>query len=80
MAWWWSWLLTLIGVTGIYVAGRKNKAGWAIGLGAQLLWIAYALVTKQYGFIASAFVYGYFYANNLRKWWSEEHAERSSGD
>ena len=80
MAWWWSWLLMLIGVTGIYVAGRKNKAGWAIGLGAQLLWIAYALVTKQYGFIVSAFVYGYFYGNNFVKWWREEHAERRSGD
>jgi hypothetical protein len=70
----------IIGVTGIYVAGRKNKAGWAIGLGAQFLWIAYAFVTKQYGFLVSAFVYGYFYANNFVKWWREEHAERSSGD
>lgn len=80
MEWWWSWLLMLIGVTGIYVAGRKNKAGWAIGLGAQLLWIAYALVTEQYGFIVSAFVYGYFYANNFWKWRKEEHAGRTSGD
>jgi hypothetical protein len=68
-----------IGVTGLYIAGRKNKAGWAIGLGAQLLWIAYALVTNQYGFLVSAFVYGWMYGNNFLKWWRED-ARRESGD
>lgn len=64
----WSFILAAIGILGIYVAGKNNKWGWAIGLAAQLLWIAYALVTKQYGFIISAFAYGYFYALNFIKW------------
>ena len=64
----WSWLLTIVGVTGIYVAGRKSYWGWAIGLGAQALWLAYSIQTHQYGFTASCLVYGAVYAKNLRKW------------
>lgn len=69
---WWSWLLTAVGVTGLYFAGRKRALGWAIGLGAQLLWIAYALSTRQYGFLVSAFAYGWVYARNFRAWRSEK--------
>lgn len=64
----WSWLLTAVGVTGLLIAGSKKRAGWAIGLGAQGLWIAYALATKQYGFLVSAAAYGSVYVRNWRKW------------
>lgn len=69
---WWSWLLTAVGVTGLYFAGRKRALGWAIGLSAQLLWLAYALSTRQYGFLVSAFAYGWVYARNFRAWRSEK--------
>jgi hypothetical protein len=73
----WSWLLTAVGVFGLYLAGRRNRLGWAVGLGAQALWMAYALTTEQYGFIASALAYGVVYAKNLRKWRAED-SEKSS--
>jgi len=57
-----------VGVTGLWLAGRKSAAGWAIGLGAQVLWIAYAIVTRQWGFIVSAFAYGTVYARNWVRW------------
>lgn len=69
---WWSWLLTAIGVTGLYFAGQKRPWAWLIGLGAQVLWIAYAIVSKQYGFIVSAFAYGWVYLNNHLKWQREK--------
>lgn len=64
----WSWILTTVGVTGLYLAGRKVWWAWLIGLGAQFLWLAYAIATGQYGFIASAFAYGWVYAVNAKKW------------
>ena len=64
----WSWILTAVGVTGLFLAGSRRSAGWAIGLGAQVLWLVYAITTKQYGFVVSAFAYGFVYARNLRKW------------
>lgn len=66
--WWWSWLLTAVGVTGLYLAGSKKRLGWLVGIGAQGLWIAYALATEQYGFLASALAYGAVYVRNARKW------------
>jgi hypothetical protein len=64
----WSWLLTAVGVTGLYLAGRKSKVGWAVGFGAQALWIAYAVATRQWGFIVSACAYGWVYARNWLRW------------
>jgi hypothetical protein len=64
----WSFVLAAVGVLGLYVAGRKRWQGWAIGLGAQVLWIAYAVVTKQWGFIASALAYGVVYGKNMITW------------
>lgn len=64
----WSYLLAAVGILGIWLAGRKSAWGWAVGLGAQGLWIAYALITSQYGFIASALAYGTIYARNWWKW------------
>lgn len=73
---WWSWLLTAVGVFGLYLAGRKSKAGWAVGFGAQTLWIAYAIATRQWGFIASALAYGTVYARNWLRWRREAAAEK----
>ena len=76
----WSYLLTAVGIFGIYLAGRKNLYGWAVGLGAQVLWIAYAFSTEQWGFIVSAFAYGSVYAKNWSRWAKEnENNEQTSG-
>lgn len=74
----WSFVLAGIGILGIWLAGRKNLWGWAVGVGAQLLWIAYAIVTQQWGFIASAVAYGSVYAINWRKWRNEAKQEQKS--
>lgn len=63
----WSWILTAVGVTGLFLAGRGGWAGWAVGLGVQVLWLAYAIVTKQYGFIVSAFAYGWVNVVNIQR-------------
>lgn len=68
MSWWWSYLLMAVGVFGLWLAGRKSVWGWAVGLGAQVLWVAYALVTVQYGFVISAVAYGAVYLKNYLTW------------
>ncbi|MEU8279800.1 hypothetical protein AB0C08_36415 [Microbispora bryophytorum] len=78
MAAWWSWALTAVGVTGLLLAGQRRALGWAIGLSAQALWIAYALATTQYGFLVSAVVYGGVYARNYLAWRREPTSVRTS--
>lgn len=68
MSAWWSWALTAVGVFGLYLAGRKSPWGWAVGIGAQLLWFAYAVSTQQWGFVASCLAYGTVYVRNFRVW------------
>lgn len=60
----WSYLLTAVGIIGLWLAGKK-KIGWAVGVGAQSLWIIYATVTHQWGFIVSALLYGSVYTRNF---------------
>ncbi len=74
IAWYWSYLLTIVGVFGLYLAGRKIWWSWFVGAAAQLLWIAYALVTHQYGFVISALAYGWVYFNNGLVW-SKQHRQ-----
>lgn len=70
--WLWSWVLTAVGVFGLFVAGSKRKWGWSVGIGAQVLWVAYALDSGQYGFLVSAAAYGWVYTRNFLRWRAEE--------
>lgn len=78
----WSISLSLIGIIGIFIAGKKSKWGWFIGLAAQILWVIFAITTDQYGFIFSALAYGSVYLHNWLKWRREhrktEHVDRSA--
>lgn len=73
---WWSWMLTAVGVTGLYLARRGAWWSWLVGLSAQVLWIAYAVVTGQTGFVFSALAYGTVYAGNALAWWRRDAANR----
>jgi hypothetical protein len=64
----WSWILAVIGVTGIFFVGRKTIWGWVVLLVNECLWIAYALITDQYGFIFSAIAYAAVYIKSFIHW------------
>ena len=64
----WSWILAAIGVSGIYFVGRKTIWGWLILLFNEIIWIAYAMITEQYGFIVSAVAYAAVYIRSYLHW------------
>jgi len=68
----WSWILAVIGVAGIYFVGRKTIWGWLILCANEILWITYALITKQYGFIFSAIAYAAVYIKSFLHWRRDE--------
>lgn len=47
----WPWLLTGLQVLALWSAGTGRWWGWLLGGCVQLPWIAYAIVTTQFGFI-----------------------------
>ena len=64
----WSYYLAPFGLTGMYLAGRKNKPayGWLLSCFTQLLWLAYAVTTAQFGFIPGTLGYLVIYIKNWR--------------
>jgi hypothetical protein len=68
----WSYVLATIGVTGIFFVGRKTIWGWLILCLNECLWIIYALITKQYGFIIAAIAYGVVYVKSFIGWRRDE--------
>ena len=64
----WSWGLAIIGVAGIYFFGRKTLWGWFVLLFNEVIWVTYAIVTEQYGFIVSAVAYAAVYIKSYLHW------------
>jgi hypothetical protein len=67
----WSYLLAAVGVTGIFLVGRKDIWGWLVLSTNEFIWIAYALATDQYGFIIMALAYLAVYIKSYIGWKSE---------
>ena len=68
----WSWILAAIGVTGIFLVGKKTIYGWLILLLNECIWIAYAIATDQYGFIVMALSYAAVYIKSYLAWRKDE--------
>ena len=64
----WSYVLAVLGVTGIFFVGRKTIWGWLVLLLNECLWIVYAVTTKQYGFIFAAIAYAVVYIKSYLLW------------
>jgi len=76
-----SWFLSAIGALGVYITA-KSRWGWAIGFLYQILWIVYAVMTHQYGFIWVCVMYAGLYAKNFYQGGksADDHADiRASG-
>jgi len=56
----------------MFFVGKKNMLGWLVLLVNECLWIMYALVTKQYGFIVMALAYATVYIKSYVSWKKEE--------
>lgn len=76
IAWWWSWLLTLVGVAGFLLAGQRVWWAWYVNIVNQALWLGYSLVTGQLGFLAGTAVYSVVFIRNAVKW-TREHRDQS---
>lgn len=75
---WWSWILTVVGVTGFILAGKKIWWAWYINIFCQGLWFTYAIVSEQYGFIAASLLYVGVFSKNALEWTQEHRLEKSA--
>lgn len=75
MADYWSWLLTAVGLTCFWLAGRKVWWAWYVGIAGQALWLAYSLGTRQWGFLVGVVAYSWVYVGNAIRWTREHRAD-----
>lgn len=68
MEWIWSYLLVGVGLIGFVLAGQKKWYAWYVNFFCQFLWLAYAVLTQQWGFIVGALVYAVVFGRNAVKW------------
>ena len=68
----WSYVLAVIGITAMLLAGKKRVIAWPIGLISQIVWASYAIATRQWGFLISAIAFSAVYARNWYLWFREE--------
>lgn len=71
----WQWLpFVLSGVTilAMWLAGRKDKRAWAIGLANQVLWLGFIWHTQSWGLLVLTGALIWIYSRNYLRWAREE--------
>jgi hypothetical protein len=64
----WSYVLPGFGLIALYAGGSRKRWGWVVGFTGEMLWIAYGLATRQYGFALSGLAFAIVYARNFLLW------------
>lgn len=63
-----SWIITLIGLTSMWLCGSNIRFGWMVGVLCQVVWFGYGYYTAQYGFVASSVLMGVICLRNWLVW------------
>lgn len=72
---WFSWALSVGGLIGFFLAGRKVWWAWYVNIANQVLWTFYAFATEQWGFLAATGFYMYVFSRNAYLW-TKEHKDK----
>lgn len=76
----WDYILAFVGIAGFILAGRKVWWAWYINIGSQFLWVAYALISHQYGFLFSSVIYFVVFSKNAYDWTRDRHISKAQQD
>lgn len=67
-----SYILSALSLTSLWLMGNKSVWGIVVGLFNQALWVVYALMLKQYGLLIGVIAYTIVHIRNLEKWQREK--------
>lgn len=63
-----DWLLSGISALMLWQMGNKSIWGPRIGLAAQVLWLYFAIDSKNYGLVPGVAMFAVVHIRNLHKW------------
>lgn len=70
------WIMSVITIWSMWLAGNKNVLAWKVGLTNQILWLTFNIHFHVWGFMPTTAFLIYVYTRNLIKW--REDAKRVS--
>ena len=62
------YLLSIITIYSMLLAGNKKKGAWVVGLVNQLLWLIWIFTTSAFGLLPMNIALWVVYARNYIKW------------
>lgn len=73
--WFWillPWVMSVGTLGTMYLAGNKTLKAWYLGLGNQVLWLAFIIHTGAWGLLPTLVGMVIIYTRNILKWKQEE--------
>lgn len=64
----WDYILSAIGLTGFFLAGKKLWWSWYINILNQVFWAIYSITTEQWGFMIATAIYFVLFSRNAYLW------------
>lgn len=61
-------LISIIGVVGFRLAGKKVWWAWYVNIACQVLWVIFALSIEQYGLLIGVVFYTWVFSKNAYEW------------
>ena len=69
-----SWLVTVVGLFGFWLAGNKVWWAWYVNIANQVMWVIFAVVSGYYAFLLGTAFYLFVFVKNAIQW-TREHNE-----
>jgi len=62
-----DWVALVLNAVAIYLLGKKQRAGWSLGIAANLAWIAFGILAHSVATVVACII---FSALNMKGWWN----------
>ncbi len=75
-----SWIVTVLGLLGFWLAGKKVWWSWYVNIVNQLAWVVFAVVTDYYAFLVGTAFYFVVFVRNAYLWTKDHFNDRPRYD
>lgn len=63
-----DWILSLCSTVMLWLMGNKSIWGPRVGLAVQVLWLYFAIESKNYGLVPGVAMFAFVHIRNLHRW------------
>jgi hypothetical protein len=74
--WYWSWVLGIVPLFAMWQIGNRHRWAFLLMAVGEVLWVGWAVLTRQWGFVPGSFIWGGIALRNWASWRREAMAGR----